>query len=126
MFSSKSDESSLDGHLSFFTRSIAECVGSHPQDSILYKDVVYHLSDDFAARQPKQQTPRFVTQGGGMDLFCTITPTMRRELGDILNQANTSSAGKQTSDAAAPESEENGTPSIGIPPPLFTTKVEWT
>jgi hypothetical protein len=90
MASSKTDQSSFaTADCSFFTNRFIEASLSRTDGTVLYRDIQAALADSFAATP--EQTPFFVTQGTGLEVFAAVTPDMRalkaaRQAGQISAQ----------------------------------------
>lgn len=107
MFSSQKEQPSFqDAHLSDFTESFAQSISQRSQDTIRYKDIADFISDEF--QHKGQQTPAFVLQSDLTDVFCTITPDMRKDLKGQLQRASTSPASKK---------DDSETTTTTTPPP---------
>ena len=72
--------------LSLFTRCFMEGALSQDEGQILYRDIQSYISDAFV--DTPEQTPFFVSQGSGLEVFATATPSMR-ELKNVLFPSGT-------------------------------------
>ncbi|HUV03048.1 MAG TPA: caspase family protein [Desulfobacteria bacterium] len=76
MASSGLDQSSYASDtISDFTKSFIEGVISTEQGEILYRDIQDYISDAF--RNNPEQTPWFVTQGTGLEVFATVNTALK-------------------------------------------------
>lgn len=76
MASSKTDQSSYaTAECSFFTAHFIEAALSRAEGTVLYRDIQAALADAFVPTPA--QTPYFVTQGTGLEVFAPVTPEMR-------------------------------------------------
>jgi hypothetical protein len=76
MASSRQDQSSYASRAeSFFTARWIEAALSKPDGQILYRDIQAALADAFVASP--DQTPFFISQGTGLEVFSTVTEEMR-------------------------------------------------
>jgi hypothetical protein len=76
MASSKTDQSSYaTADCSFFTHRFIEAALSRTEGTVFYRDIQAALADSFASTP--EQTPFFVTQGTGLEVFAPVTPDMR-------------------------------------------------
>ncbi|HID98863.1 MAG TPA: caspase family protein [Thiotrichaceae bacterium] len=60
--------------LSFFTQRFMQGALAHDEGPILYRDIQSYISDAFI--ETPEQTPFFVSQGSGLEVFATVTPSM--------------------------------------------------
>lgn len=75
MASSKLDQSSFASAVgSHFTTTFVAGALSAGTGSVLYRDIQSFIADTFVDK--KSQTPFFVTQGTGLEVFASVTPTM--------------------------------------------------
>lgn len=75
MASSRQDQSSYaSASESFFTSKWIEATALRSDGQILYRDIQAALADAFV--QNPEQTPFFVSQGTGLEVFSTITPEL--------------------------------------------------
>ena len=82
MFSSQQDQFSYqDKKLSYFTATIIDAVLKHSGASIRYKDLIDFISDAFASRT--DQNPLFVTQADFTEIFCDLSPELKKLLTDM-------------------------------------------
>lgn len=76
MASSRQDQSSYASHTeSFFTAHWIEAALSKPDGQILYRDIQAALADAFVTSP--DQTPFFINQGTGLEVFSAVTEEMR-------------------------------------------------
>ena len=76
MASSRQDQSSYaSASESFFTKRWIEAALSKEDGSVLYRDIQAALADAFVA--DPDQTPFFVNQGTGLEVFSTVTEDMK-------------------------------------------------
>lgn len=76
MASSRQDQSSYaSASESFFTKRWIEAALSKEDGSMLYRDIQAALADAFVANA--DQTPFFVNQGTGLEIFSTVTEDMK-------------------------------------------------
>ena len=76
MASSRADQSSYATvECSLFTSRLIEAGLSKTEGIMLYRDIQAALADSFVATP--EQTPFFVTQGTGLEVFAPVTPEMR-------------------------------------------------
>jgi uncharacterized caspase-like protein len=76
MASSRQDQSSYASRTeSFFTAGWIEAALSKPDGQVLYRDIQAALADAFVASP--DQTPFFINQGTGLEIFSTVTEEMR-------------------------------------------------
>lgn len=67
--------------LSLFTQRFMEGALSQGEGQTLYRDIQSYISDAFI--ETSEQTPFFVSQGNGLEVFATVTPSMR-DLKNVL------------------------------------------
>ncbi|MBE9593433.1 MAG: hypothetical protein IMF19_08120, partial [Proteobacteria bacterium] len=60
--------------LSLFTQRFMEGARAQDEGPILYRDIQSYISDAFI--ETPEQTPFFVSQGSGLEVFATVTPSM--------------------------------------------------
>ncbi|MBE9593230.1 MAG: hypothetical protein IMF19_07090, partial [Proteobacteria bacterium] len=60
--------------LSLFTQRFMEGALAQDEGPILYRDILNYISDAFI--ETPEQTPFFVSQGSGLEVFATVTTTM--------------------------------------------------
>jgi hypothetical protein len=94
MASSRQDQSSYASRTeSFFTARWIEAALSKPDGQVLYRDIQAALADAFVASP--DQTPFFINQGTGLEVFSTVTDEMR-----ALQQARSKSLAPEKPEAA--------------------------
>ena len=75
MFSSEKEQPSwATTEYSYFTKSFVDAVIKYSDDTIRYNDIKNYIADAF---QSFGQTPRFVTQDGGRDIFTNSTSQLK-------------------------------------------------
>lgn len=86
MASSRQDQSSYASNTeSFFTSEWIKAALSKQDGSVFYRDIQAALADAFVANS--EQTPHFVSQGTGLEVFAAVTADMK-----TLNAARSNSA----------------------------------
>jgi len=76
MASSRADQSSYAGApCSLFTDRLIDAALSKSEGTVLYRDIQAALADAFVGTP--EQTPFFVVQGSGLEVFASVTPEMR-------------------------------------------------
>ena len=86
MFSSQGEERSFtDGRLSAFTAALIQRVRSEENGPIRYRDLVSAIADAFLKNS--RQTPRFVSDAKGTEVFCHGGPELKTALGPFLREA---------------------------------------
>lgn len=76
MASSRQDQSSYaSASESFFTKRWIEATLSKEDGTVLYRDIQASLADAFVA--DPDQTPFFISQGSGLEVFSTVTEDMK-------------------------------------------------
>ncbi len=76
MASSRADQSSYAGAgCSLFTDRLIDAALLKTEGTVLYRDIQAALADAFVGTP--EQTPFFVVQGTGLDVFASVTPGMR-------------------------------------------------
>lgn len=82
MFSSQKQEPSFqDDKLSDFTKAFVMALHDHKGAVIRYKDVIDYIYDAFESEG--DQTPTFVIQADLVEVFCTVTSSMREAIARI-------------------------------------------
>lgn len=102
MASSRTDQSSYaTRECSLFTARFIDAALSRPAGRTLYRDIQAALADSFVANP--DQTPYFVSQGSGLEVFANVTPEML-SLRSLREAAQASTKAEDTAaDAIAQE-----------------------
>ena len=97
LYSSRRDQSSYaDREISFFTRSILECLADSNGKKLRYTRLIEYLADAF--KNNPDQTPYFVTQGGFTEIFLEITNDLFEKVKQFIQEIEDgASTGKQIS-----------------------------
>lgn len=97
MFSSHAHQYSYAENISFFTKSFLDAVKLSQADTVRYLAIQQSIADDFT--QNTDQTPYFVTQSPGTEIFTKMSDNIKNLIYPTISKENLTNNGKEKNEA---------------------------